>query len=138
MTRRCHAIVLLAFLLALPAARLSAQRPTVCGDDRKRETIRGLLDRMMRSDDSTARSSRRTLRLPRVHPDSVIYVDDPRVCERAANVYYRDQLGPRPLHGVAVARVRDLYVVYGYIRAGEWVPLVVYNSAFETLAGILM
>jgi hypothetical protein len=129
-------IVLMPVLLALTASAIAifAQRQVACGTDAKRETMRGMLTGIMRSDDSSTRTIRRAYRVLRVDPDSVAYIDDYRICERAAARYYRDMLGRRALRGVAVPRVRDRYIVYGYKRDGEWMVVEVYDSAFRYIA----
>ena len=124
--------------LAVPINAIHAQRAQICGDSLKRETMRTRLDYMMQADDSTSRVMRRAYGLPRVHPDSVVPIDDPRICERAAARYYRDVLGPPSLQsGVSVTRVGDRYVVYGSAHGGEWTAIEVYDLAFRYITGIL-
>lgn len=115
---------------------LTAQRALVCGDLETRATLRRIVQTALIANDPGAVYRLALLRVPRVHPDSVIYVDDERLCERAARAYYRDRLGPRPLGGVSVARVGDMYVVLGENRGGEWLSLVVFNRDFEPVESV--
>lgn len=124
-----------ALILAAPAG-LHAQHASACGDDGKRQWLRNTIEPLMLSDDSRSADGLRMFNLPRVHPDSIVYIDDERLCERAAKVYYRYRLGPRPLGSVSVARVGDRYVVYGYERAGEWAIMSVYTLDFRLIASI--
>jgi hypothetical protein len=124
-----------ALLLFAPMA-LHAQRASPCGDSDKRASLRVHLEQLMRSNDPQTVYVRRDSRLPLVHPDSIRYIDDERICERAARVYYRYRLGPRPLGAVSVARVGNIWVVYGEERIGEWTGLDIYNSDFELVASI--
>src|SRR5688572_28504661 len=94
-----------------------SQSQSACGDQEKRDWLRNNVRALMQSDDSTTSADRRLHHLSLVHPDSIVFVDDARICERAARVYYRYRLGPRPPHGVAAARVGKLFVVYGDERA---------------------
>lgn len=126
---------LAALVVAAPAS-LHAQHASACGDDDKRQWLRLRIEPLMLSDNSESVNELRMLHLPRVHPDSIVYVDDERLCERAAKVYYRYRLGPRPLGGVSVARVGDRYVVYGYERAGEWTIMNIYTLDFRLVASI--
>jgi len=126
---------LAALVLAAPAS-LHSQHASACGDDDKRELLRFRIEPLMVSDDSRSVDELRMFNLPRIHPDSIVYIDDERLCERAAKVYYRDRLGPRPLGGVSVARVGDRYVVYGYERMGEWTVMNIYTLDFRLVASI--
>ena len=126
---------LAALVLASPAS-LHAQHASACGDDDKRQWLRYQIEPPMLSDDSRSADQLRIFKLPRVHPDSIVYIDDERLCERAAKVYYRYRLGPRPLGSVSVARVGDRYVVYGYERMGEWAVMNVYTLDFRLVASI--
>src|SRR4051812_12448365 len=98
-------LLALAALLFITPAALHAQHPSSCGDRKKRELLRVHLEGLMRSSDPQPVYVRRDARLPLVRPDSNRYIDDERICERAARVYYRYLLGPRPLGSVSVARV---------------------------------
>ena len=126
----------LGVLVAIAPASLHAQHASACGDDDKRDLLRSRIEPLMVSDDSRSVEELRLFNLPRVHPDSIVYIDDERLCERAAKVYYRDRLGPRPLGGVSVARVGNRYVVYGDERAGEWTILNIYTLDFRLLSSI--
>lgn len=126
---RVRSLVLGAVLLIARVAH--GQHASTCGDRDKRETLRAHLAELMLSNESRTAITRREQRLPLVHPDSIVYVDDERICERAARVYYRYRLGPRPLGAVSVARVGDMWVVFGELHIGEWTGLDVYNRDFE-------
>jgi hypothetical protein len=126
----------LAVLLLTTPASLHAQHASVCGSDDKRYWLRSRIEALMLSDNSESAAELRMFHLPRVHPDSIVYSDDERLCERAAKVYYRYRLGPRPLGGVSVARVGDRYVVYGYERAGEWTIMNIYTLDFRLVASM--
>ena len=123
-------------LLGVTALNAHAQRGSPCGTSEKRNWLRFKLEPMMLSADSAAAEGRRSLRLPLVHPDSIVYIDDERICARAAKVYYRDRGGPMPLLGVSVARVGDRFLVYGENRAGEWTIMDVFNRDFEFIGAI--
>ena len=120
-------------LLAATPAR--AQRASLCSDEEKRNWLRFKIEPLMLSADSATAAERRSFRLPLVHPDSIRYIDDERICARAAKVYYQHRPGPMPLRGVSVARVGDMWVVYGENRAGEWTIMDVYNRDFVLVAG---
>jgi hypothetical protein len=138
MSSRTRIIVTALLTLAALAPRTSeSQRASVCGDAEKRDWLRSHIEPLMLSADSAASSERRQLHLPLVHPDSIIYVDDERICARAAKAYYRERLGPRPLRGVSVAKVGEMWVVYGEKRAGEWTILGVLNRDFVEVAGVM-
>jgi hypothetical protein len=126
---------LAAMVLAAPAS-VHAQHASACGDDDTRQWLRFRIEPLMLSDDSRSADQLRTFHLPRVHPDSIVYIDDERLCERAAKVYYRYRLGPRPLGSVSVARVGNRYVVYGYERMGEWTSMEIYTLDFRLVASI--
>ena len=129
------AFVLMALLLMAPAS-LHAQHASTCGDDDKRQWLRSKIEPLMLSDNAESAAELGIMNLPRVHPDSIIYIDDERLCERAAKIYYRYRLGPRPLGSVSIARVGDRYVVYGYERMGEWAIMSVYTLDFRLIASI--
>jgi len=112
--------------------------PSACGDGLwGREALRFQLQLLMMSTDSSETANRRLHRLPLVSPDSIHIVTDERICERAARAYYRHRLGPRPLGGVTVAEVGDLYAVYGARRAGEWTLLDIYTRDFELIVSVM-
>jgi hypothetical protein len=133
--RRVLPLAYAALLLFAPTA-LHAQRASACGDSDKRAFLRAHLEELIRSNDPQTAYVRRDSRLPLVHPDSIRYIDDEQICERAARVYYRYRLGPRPLGAVSVARVGNVWVVYGEERIGEWTGLRIYNNEFELVASI--
>jgi hypothetical protein len=135
MARYTSNLVMIAALVAAPIA-VHAQASGVCSDAEKRQWLRFQIEPLMLSADSATTNLRRAFHLPLVHPDSIVYVDDERICERAARVYYADRLGPRPLRGVSVARIGDRWAVYGENRAGEWTILGIYTRDFELLASI--
>ena len=126
---------LVVLCLAIPTI-LRAQHASLCGDREKRELLRVHLEQYMVSSEPSMVYARRDARLPLVHPDSIRYIDDERICARAARVYYRYRLGPRPVGSVSVARVGTMWVVYGEERVGEWTGLDIYNSDFELVASI--
>ena len=111
--------------------------PSACGEGRwGRDALRFRLERLMFAIDSTETAHNRIFRLPVISPDSIRIVTDERICERAARLYYRDHLGPRPLESVAVAQVGDFYVVYGARRAGEWTLMDIYTRDFELIVTV--
>jgi hypothetical protein len=120
------------------AGPVHAQRASACGgaNEWHRSFLRQRLEALMVSDDSSTTAMRRLYRLPRVSPDSIVFVTDERTCERAAREYYRYHLGPRPLGGVDVARIGNMYAVYGAIRAGEWTILEIFTRDFELVASL--
>src|SRR6476660_9031742 len=92
----------LAVLVLITPARLRAQHASACGDDDKRQLLRSRIEALMLSDNAESAAELRMFHIARIHPDSVVYIDDERLCERAAKVYYRYRLGPRPLGAVSV------------------------------------
>ena len=135
MARFTSRLVMIAALLAAPVT-IHAQAAEVCGDAEQRQRLRFMIAPLMLSADSATTNLRRIFHLPLVHPDSIVYVDDERTCERAARVYYADRLGPRPHRGVSVARIGDRWAVYGEKRAGEWTILDIYTRDFEHLVSM--
>jgi len=123
-------------MLLIGARSAQSQSRAACGEREKRDWLRYNIQALMQSDDSSTSADRRLHHLPLVHPDSIVFVDDARICERAAKVYYRYRLGPRPPHGVAVARVGKLFVVYGDERAGEWTIMNIYTRDFQLVASL--
>ena len=122
--------------LLLAIAPLSAQHARACSTDRyQRDLFLEMLTGLMLDEDSV---NRRIYRLPRVSPDSIRLVTDERVCERLAHTYYRRRLGPRPAHGVLVARVGDLYAVYGKPTGGHYDILGIYTSDFTLVITALL
>ena len=126
----------LAALIVFVATPALAQHASACGDKDKRDALRIFLRQHMIGNQPNAEYIRRDSPLPLVHPDSIRYIDDERICERAARVYYRYHLGPRPLRSVSVARVGSVWVVFGEIHIGEWTGVDVYNSDFELIASL--
>jgi len=122
--------------LAIPA-RLASQQPSACRRPSPYNDLRARFERFISSDDSVSVDFRREFQLPHLPPDSVLTVTDERICERAARAYFQDHLGPRPLDGVEVLRVGDMYIVYGSKWAGEWVALEFYTRDFVYVGGML-
>jgi hypothetical protein len=135
MARFTSHLVMIAALLAAPVT-VHAHATGVCGDAEQRHWLRAKIQPLMLSADSATTNLRRQFYLPLVHPDSIVYVDDERICERVARVYYADRLGPLPLRGVSVARIGDRWAVLGENRAGEWTILEIYTRDFELLASL--
>jgi hypothetical protein len=129
-------LVTLVTLAALSPRATRGQHISVCGDKEKRYWLRFRIEPLMLSTDSATTANRRLYRLPLVHPDSIRYIDDERICARAAKAYYRGNLGPQPLRGVSVARVGDVWVVLGEIHAGEWTSMMIFDRNFDLVASV--
>jgi hypothetical protein len=123
--RSLFATFLLSFCIAALATpvRLGAQQPSACAERSAFPDLHERFERLIASEDSANVVFRRNYHLPQLPPDSVLVVTDERICERAARAYYRNYIGPRPLLGVEVLRVGDIYIVYGAKRGGEWAAL---------------
>jgi len=129
-------LALCAASLAIPA-RLDAQQPSACRRPSPFDNLQSRVESWIASEDSLHVAFRRGYQLPHLPPDSVLIVTDERICERAAQAYYRGHIGPRPLEGVEVLRVGDMYIIYGAKRSGEWGSLEFYTRDFEYVGGIL-
>jgi hypothetical protein len=107
--------------LATPV-RLDAQQPSACAQPSAFLDLHERFERLIASEDSLNVVFRRNYHLPHLPPDSVLVVTDERICERAARAYYRNYIGPRPLVGVEVLRVGDMYERVELPAVGEPEP----------------
>ena len=126
-----HALTTATLLVA--ATPLRAQQPPACSVDRfHRDLVLSKATAVFLDDGAPPMHHRPGYGFPVVPPDSIRLVTEERVCERLAQLYYRSRLGPRSAKGVAVARVGDLYLVYGEGRPpGSYFDLLgIYTTAF--------